>query len=125
MTFGKSISTCMRKYATFSGTASISELWNFFIFISLVGIAMGTLFLGILPPLFNQSPGYFFPMIEKVQLLLNLIFLLPFLSAMTRRLHDTGRSGWWLLLGFTGVGAIFVMAWLLEPTKPVDDRSVR
>ena len=124
MTFGKSISTCMRKYAKFSGRASRSELWDFFIFISLVGIAMGTLFLGILPPLFNQSPDYFYPMIEKVRLL-NLIFLLPFLAAMTRRLHDTGRSGWWLLLGLTGVGSIFVMAWLLEPTKPVDDQSER
>jgi uncharacterized membrane protein YhaH (DUF805 family) len=49
---------------------------------------------------------------------MNAIFLIPSIAAATRRLHDTNRSGWWLLLviiPYIGLLAIVITGWLDEP----------
>jgi len=84
MDFGQSISTCLSKYATFSGRASRSEYWWFVLFSVLV--SFGTQFLDIFLGLF------------LLNLIASLALLLPSLAVGVRRLHDTDRSGWWLLL---------------------------
>lgn len=100
MDFGKSIETCMTKYATFEGRASRSEYWWFILFTFLVGAAFRViLHHGI------------------VSGLVHLIFVLPTLAASARRLHDTNRSGWWQLLCFTGIGAIVVLIMLCIETQ--------
>ena len=78
MTFKQSITTCFQKYIDFSGRASRSEYWWFFLFTMIVRIVTGWI------------PG--------VGFIVALILLLPSLSATVRRLHDTNRTGWWLLL---------------------------
>ena len=48
---------------------------------------------------------------------MNLLFLviaIPQISAGSRRLHDTGRSGWWQLLSFTVIGLIPLIIWLAQ-----------
>ena len=85
MTFGQSISTCFRKYATFSGRASRSEFWWFWLFCIILNY--GGVFLdGVL---FGQSRVF--------SLLISLVLLLPQISAGVRRCHDTNHSGWWWL----------------------------
>ena len=99
MDFGQAIRTCMGKFATFDGRASRSEFWWFYLFTLLViwgANAVGALVLG--------DPA-------GLSLLANLIFLLPVLAAATRRLHDTGRSGWWQLLSLTVIGVILLIVW--------------
>ena len=76
-----SIKTCFQKYATFTGVASRPEYWWFILFYYLVYILSAILF---------KSPA--------LTLLWWVGTLLPMLSAGVRRLHDSGRSGWWLLL---------------------------
>lgn len=81
---GNAISTCFSKYATFSGRATRSEYWYFYllyIIVYIVGLivaaAVGTsglLYLFILP------------------------LWLPQLAVGVRRMHDVGRSGWFLLI---------------------------
>jgi len=79
MTFTESISTCLKKYASFDGIASRSEFWWFFLFLLLAGMALG-LVSDVLAGVFNLAT------------------LLPSLAVGTRRLHDTDRSGWFQLL---------------------------
>ena len=75
-TLTDSIVTCFQKYIDFSGRASRSEFWWFFLF-AVVAQAILGVFL----------PGIAF-----------LALTLPFLAVSARRLHDTGRSAWWLTL---------------------------
>lgn len=103
MTFGKSISTCLAKYADFKGRASRPEYWWFYLFTLL--LSWGSLII-------DSS--------EIVSGIINLVFLLPALAAGTRRLHDTNRSGWWQLIAFTIIGLIPLIIWLASKG---DDQS--
>lgn len=80
MDFPTSVRTCFSKYATFTGRASQSEFWFYFLF--LAGL---TLILYVAEA-------------DTLILLTALATFLPYLAACVRRLHDTGRSGWWWLL---------------------------
>ena len=102
MNFGQAISTCLSKYATFSGRASRSEFWWFSLFQPLVLLAAAMVS-------------------DKLYALGCLGLLLPMLAVGTRRLHDIGKSGWWQLLIFTGIGYLVLLYWWVQPTA--DDVS--
>lgn len=111
MNFGQSISTCMSKYVTFSGRASRSEYWWFVLFNMLA--VYGAMFIGGM--LFGAAGDDAVSGILAGALLGNLVSLalaLPSFAAMVRRLHDTGRSGWWWLIVLTIIGAIVLIVWL-------------
>ncbi len=103
MTFGNAISTCMSKYATFTGRATRSEYWWFYLFTLLV--QWGGSIVSAITMSNNEIASGLFDMI------LSLAFLIPLLAAGTRRLHDNGRSGWWQLIALTGVGIIVLIIW--------------
>jgi len=94
MTFQESIQVCFAKSADFSGTASRSEYWRFFLFTILAGAAATA---------YAPSLGTIFC----------LATLLPLLATGTRRLRETGRSGWLQLIGLVPAGGIIVLAVLL------------
>ena len=99
MSFGESIRVCFNKYADFNGTASRPEFWWFQLFIILVAAALG-LFSTTLASLFY------------------LAVLLPDLAVGARRLHDTGKSGWWQLLLIVPLGIIvLIVFWVMEPKR--------
>ena len=52
---------------------------------------------------------------------LGLVFGFLLIHASARRLHDAGRSGWWLLLAFTLVGLLPLTVWLLRPSQYVQN----
>lgn len=97
MNFGQAISTCLSRYATFSGRASRPEFWWFFLFQILASVAASML-------------G------DTVAALASLALLLPALAVGVRRLHDIGKSGWWQLLGLTGIGLLVLIYWWVQPT---------
>ena len=104
MTFSSAVVTCMRKYATFSGRASRSEYWWFLLFQLLVIALVAAVVESLVP--FAQ-----------------LVLLLPGLAVICRRLHDTGRTGWWLLLLLVPViGWIILLVFMLESSKTEGDR---
>ena len=95
MTFSKSISVCFSKYATFEGRARRSEYWWFFLFSLIASIVLSIL--------------------DTNEVLINafsIIMFLPSLAVSARRLHDTGRSGWWQMIYFTVVGIPILIYWL-------------
>ena len=96
MNFGQAISTCFTKYATFSGRASRPEFWWFFLFQILVSI--GASFIS-----------------EMLSGLVSLALLVPALAVGARRLHEIGRTGWWQLLGLTGIGLLVLIYWWVQP----------
>jgi len=99
MTFGESIRTCFSKYATFDGRASKSEYWWWFLFSFLAQAATGIVS-------------------EALAGLFSLAILLPSLAVGARRLHDTDRSAWFLLLWFVPlIGWIFLVVWCMQDAK--------
>ena len=111
MNFSQAIYTCMSKYVTFSGRASRSEFWWFFLFaiilslgVALVEVAM----FGVEARILSD--------------LVLLAIILPVFASGSRRLHDVGKSGWWQLLILTVIGAILLIVWWASDTKPSGDR---
>ncbi|MFD5429582.1 DUF805 domain-containing protein [Streptomyces sp. NPDC127084] len=96
----------LKKYAAFSGRARRQEFWmftliNVIIQLVLTGLDYGVLGLGILGPIYV------------------LLTFLPSLAVTVRRLHDTGRSGWFVLLGIIPlVGPIILLVFLAGEGKP-------
>jgi uncharacterized membrane protein YhaH (DUF805 family) len=93
----------LKKYAVFSGRAGRAEYWTFF-FINLLlyfAVAYSENKAGL--------PGTGFLTLTNI---FSLLLMLPSLAVAVRRLHDTGRSGWWLLLAvipILGFLALLVM----------------
>ena len=87
MNFQNAITTCLKKkYANFSGRASRSEFWYFYLFtysiyaiLIISGIYIASIFFWIL--------GGFF-----------LVTFVPFIAVIARRLHDVNKSGWFQIL---------------------------
>ena len=105
MTFQESIKLCFSKYADFSGRASRSEYWWFFLFIILAGALIAILS-------------------DRLAMVFYLATLLPSLAAATRRLHDTSRSGWWQLVCLIPlIGLIVLLVFLAQKGDGTADAS--
>ncbi len=89
MTFVDSVKTCLKKYADFSGRATRSEYWWFYLafLLAYIGLSMLAAITGSM--IFVTLAG-----------LLSLGVLLPQLAAGVRRMHDVDKSGWFLLIPF-------------------------
>ena len=103
MDFGTAIKTCFSKYGTFDGQASKGEFWYWFLFAFICGVVarvVDVFIIGI--PVESYGPAY---------LIGSLALFLPTISVAARRLHDVGKSGWWQLIGLTGIGLIPLIIW--------------
>ena len=81
---GNAISTCLSKYATFTGRASRSEYWFFVLFTFIVGLVAGFIS-GIVG---SDVIGY----------AIQIAFWIPGLAVSIRRMHDVDKSGWFILV---------------------------
>ncbi|MGW2560588.1 DUF805 domain-containing protein [Streptomyces sp. NPDC001514] len=97
----------LKNYAGFGGRARRKEYWMFVLF----NVIFALVLLGIGVALKTQIP-------YAVYLLGTLI---PSLAAAVRRLHDTGRSGWWLLISFVPFGGIVLLVFLASDGKPEEN----
>tara|TARA_B100001029_G_C14725289_1_gene267330 strand:+ start:20 stop:451 length:432 start_codon:yes stop_codon:yes gene_type:complete len=86
MDFQTSVKTCFKKYATFSGRASRSEFWYFYLFNYGLYAILIISALNISFIFFWFFFGFF------------LATFIPFLAATARRLHDINKSGWFQIL---------------------------
>jgi uncharacterized membrane protein YhaH (DUF805 family) len=124
MNFFEAIVSCLKKYATFSGRASRSEFWFFFLFRLLVGMIGGILDKTVLQD--YQYPVHVGAAVQSVGLLamiLPVIFFLPGLAVTIRRLHDVNRSGWWIFISVTIIGIFFPMLyWYCKKGTEGDNR---
>jgi|LakMenE01Jun11ns_1017448.scaffolds.fasta_scaffold9832070_2 uncharacterized membrane protein YhaH (DUF805 family) len=85
MSFGEAIKSGFSHYAKFSGRASRPEFWWFILFASIIGVVLN---------LIDNAIGWGI----ILSAIWSLVILLPVLGLYFRRLHDTDRSAWWLLL---------------------------
>lgn len=97
----------LRKYAVFSGRARRKEYWFFALFNFLVSIALvmveAALGMGDLESGYGPISGLY-----------SLAVIIPGLAVSVRRLHDTGRSGWWFLVVLVPlIGAIVLLVFTL------------
>jgi uncharacterized membrane protein YhaH (DUF805 family) len=101
MSFTDAVRDGFSKYATFSGRSSRPAYWWWFLF-GIIAALVGYLIDAIL------GTGFVFYAIVALAL------LLPNLAVTVRRLHDTGRSGWWILIGLIPLaGGIVMLVFML------------
>lgn len=97
-----------RNYANFQGRATRTQYWMFILFY-LIAYVILSIVDGLLG----------FPVLTA---LFSLVLLVPSIAYATRRLHDTGRSGWWQLIVLVPlIGAIVLIVFLAMPTT-TDER---
>lgn len=93
-----------KKYAAFDGRASKSEFWYFVLANMILAFAIYAISYAIgLPFLYG---------------LYTFAVLVPGLAVQVRRLHDSGKSGWWWLLALTGFGALVLIVFYIADSDP-------
>lgn len=105
-------------YATFSGRASRSEYWWSYLGTSIFSmIAQIVAFAGAAALLdVNKSLAGAILIVLAVVIL---GIIIPFLAVSVRRMHDTGRSGWMMLLFLIPcIGIILMLVWFLDAGQP-------
>jgi uncharacterized membrane protein YhaH (DUF805 family) len=99
----------LKKYADFSGRARRKEFWMFALFNFIIAIVLGIVDGMIGMPVLG--------------LIYSLAVLLPGLAVGARRLHDIGKSGWWLLIGLVPlVGLIVLIIFFVMDSNPGDNQ---
>ena len=106
----------LKKYAVFSGRSRRKEYWFFVLFNIIVSIILGVIdgVTGTLDP--ESGMGL-------LGLIYTLAILIPALAVSVRRLHDTGRSGWWLLILLIPlIGTIVILIFMVQDSKPEENQ---
>ncbi|MGI5456824.1 DUF805 domain-containing protein [Streptomyces sp. CA-249302] len=98
----------LKKYAVFSGRSRRKEYWNFALFVGIIYVVLMVLALATKTAALFALVGIFY-----------LAILIPSLAVGVRRLHDTGRSGWWLLFGIVPIaGPITLLVFTVSDSQP-------
>lgn len=114
MSFTEAVSTVLSKYATFSGRAARSEFWWYALFLLILFAVTQLLDAAIFGPLlgFGGESG------QPLTMLVSLGLLLPNIAVAVRRLHDIGRTGWWVLIGLIPIiGFLLLLYWYVQPSE--------
>ena len=121
MGFGQAISYNLNNLTNFSGRASRSEFWWWILFVWIVNVILGFL-INLVTPSSDGTTSLGF--LGNVALLvISVIFFLATLAVAVRRLHDTGRSGWWVLLYWICcIGTIILIVFWVQPSQPSDNQ---
>ena len=114
----KKMTIPLTRYTQFSGRASRSEYWWFQLFIVIVSIPLYLLsfYAG-----YSGSQGLAL-VATGLSVVMWLVFVFPCVAATIRRLHDTDRSGWWLLLAMVPFAGLVLLVFLLLPSTPGGNR---
>ena len=94
--YQQAIISCFKKFADFKGRARRSEFWYFELFCVLMSLAFSFIS-------------------EDAATIVMLITLIPNIAVSVRRLHDIGRSGWWMLIALVPiVGILLLLFWAAQ-----------
>ena len=116
MNIFKAFSSCISRYADFRGRSRRAEYWGFYLTACL---------LYILCLVLDTMLGLNFDDTEPMEgglvtTLFSLFLVIPSYSSLVRRLHDSGRSGWWygIVLIPPFLGGFVVLYWLFKDSEP-------
>jgi uncharacterized membrane protein YhaH (DUF805 family) len=104
-----------KQYANFSGRARRKEYWMFFFFDMVFRLA-----LSLLDKRLNLTFGNLLLGVFSLQYFS--VTLIPRLAVTTRRLHDIGKSGWWILISLIPFGGIPLLLFLIENSKKEENQ---
>ena len=107
-------------YANFTGRARRSEYWYYTLCNVIISLIMYVLIIiAVAIGSDGESPGILFYLLYGILMIYVLATFLPTLAVVVRRLHDTGKSGWYYLIGLIPlVGAILLIIALVTDSQP-------
>ncbi|MEM9838425.1 MAG: DUF805 domain-containing protein [Pseudomonadota bacterium] len=106
VSFVQAFSLFFKNYANFKGRSARGAYWWWYLWSLLIGFALGI------------ADAFVFGIDSDTQVfgvVFSLATLIPSLALAVRRLHDVGRSGWWLLLILTIIGILVILFWNIQP----------
>ena len=109
MNFPQAITSGFRNYVNFATRAARSEFWFWVLFSFILSSAATYLDLAVfadfdIDTLLDVS-------LTPFSTVVSLGLFLPSLAVSIRRLHDIDRTGWWMLIIFTIIGVLLLLAW--------------
>jgi uncharacterized membrane protein YhaH (DUF805 family) len=106
----------LKKYTVFDGRAELKEYWWFSLFSFIIIIVLSVI--DIVTGTFNVNVG-----LGLLGGIYTLAVLIPSIAVSVRRLHDTDRSGWWLLInGIPLIGVIVFLVFTGQAGTPGDNQ---
>ena len=121
MGFGEAVKSFWSNYSTFKDRSRRSEYWWIQLFLVLTNLAVAAIDLALMDGdvdrfIANGGGGI-------VGLVWILVTIVPALAVLVRRLHDTGKSGWWVLIGFVPfVGTIVLLVFSVLDSDAGDNK---
>ena len=110
-----------KRYADFRGRSSRSEYWLFFLWIIILSVAATIVDIMLFNGLSNMDT--YGGITGPAYVLVGLANLIPAISVSFRRLHDTNRSAWWMLLGLIPlIGGLVLLVFYVLPGTPEANR---
>ena len=121
MDFQTALRSFWKRYRDFRGRSRRSEYWFIQLFLVVTNIAVAIIDLALMGWdvdrfIANGGGGI-------VGLIWILVTIVPALAVLVRRLHDTGKSGWWALVGFLPlVGAVVLLVFTVTDSSPGENK---
>ncbi len=118
MSFSQAVSSVLlNKYATFSGRARRREYWWWYLFITIVGIVASII---------DRAAGLTYSDVTAgggwIATIAGIVFFIPTLAVSIRRLHDTSKSGWWILIGLIPLIGWLILLWFYVTDSDADNQ---
>lgn len=108
-------SNALKQYAGFKGRSSRTDYWMF---------TLANIFLGFVAMYIDIGAGLTYKPLPYgvIYSIYSLAVLIPGLAITARRLHDSGKSGWFMLIGLIpGIGGVILIVFLLMPSQKHDN----
>lgn len=103
------IDVITKQYVDFSGCATRKQYWMYVLFNFLISLVLSVL---------GNMDNALSLLCNILYVLVTLGLFLPSLAIAVRRLHDTNRSGWWMLLSFLPIiGPIVLLVFFVMPSE--------
>ena len=119
------VDTLKNRYAAFKGRATRSEYWYFMLFSIIIALILTALDSMIINPLLGIQPLVETARTGILGMLFSLGTLIPSVALAIRRLHDIGKSGWWILLGVIPpvniIGIFVLLYFFIKDSHPSEN----
>ena len=102
----------LKKYAVFSGRSRRKEYWYFALFVIIISFVLNII--DVLTGAYERTAG-----VGLLSSIFSLAVLIPSIAVTVRRLHDTDRSGWWVLISLVPlIGWIVLLVFTVQDSTP-------